>query len=373
MFWYGNDQAPGPDSEHRIAVIPGDGVGPEVVDAGLKVLAAVRRLDPQIKLTLDTYPWGSQYYRDYGEIMPPAGMSILRSYDAIYFGAVGDPDLPLNIPLWGLILPMRQAFDLFVNLRPIMSMDETSRMRMVIVRENTEGEYLGQGARLYPGTARESALQLSSYSREGVARVQRYAFKLAERLNMSCTSVTKSNALNYTGVLWDEVFGEVGQDHPDVEASSILVDAAAAAMVTLPERFQVMVTGNLFGDILSDLGAGLIGGLGLAPSANFNPDHRVPGLFEPVHGSAPDIAGEGVANPTGAILSAAMMLGYLGYVEWEDRIFAAVKRALARPKSRPRDLGGTARTEEVSEAVIDALWWSVANTNVGVDESEPSH
>lgn len=371
MFWYG--QVASLDRAHRIAVIPGDGVGPEVVRAGLDVLCAVQRLDNEVQLSFDTYPWGSQYYREHGEMMPTDAIDILRRYDAIYFGAVGDPNLPLALPVWGLVLPIRQTLDLFVNLRPVVGLLDASSLRMLIVRENTEGEYLGQGARLYRGTPRESALQLSSYSREGVMRVQRYAFELARQLDMTLTSVTKSNALNYTSVLWDEIFREVGQAYPDVEASSVLVDAAATLMVTRPGRFDVMVTGNLFGDILSDLGAGLVGGLGLAPSANFNPSRTAPALFEPVHGSAPDIAGTGSANPAGAILSAAMMLGYLGYTPWEDRLFVAVKQALARPQARPRDLGGTADTLDVARAVIEQLSSIIKNTELGVGSSGIHH
>lgn len=356
LFWYG--QAPKKETSSRIAVIAGDGVGPEVVEAGMDILHMVQTLDPHIQLQFDKYPWGSDYFRAHGQMLPSDGIKTLAAYDAIYFGAVGDPTLPLHVPIWGLILPIRQAFDAYVNLRPVMTLDPNdaaSSIHMLIVRENTEGEYVGQGGRLYRGTPRETAIQLSSFSREGVARVCRYALQLARISHLTCTSVTKSNALNYTGVLWDEIFEEVGRDYPDVERTSMLVDAAAMVMVKNPQRFEVMVTSNLFGDILSDLGAGLVGGLGLAPSANFNPSHLTPGVFEPVHGSAPDIAGKGLANPMGAILSAAMMLGYLGHSRWEDWIFEAVRRALTHPNARTPDLGGTANTPMVTQQVGEAL------------------
>lgn len=353
MFWYGD--APIPARPHRIAVIPGDGVGPEVVASGLSVLQTVQGLDRAVQITWDSYPWGSQYYREHGMMMPEDALETLRTYDAIYFGAVGDPTLPLHLPVWGLILPIRQALDLFVNLRPVLSLDDASSVRMIVVRENTEGEYLGAGSRLYAGTPRELALQISSYSRQGVSRIMQYALSLAQALGMTCTSVTKSNALNYTGVLWDDVFLELIKTYPAVATSSILVDAAAALMITRPERFQVMVTSNLFGDILSDLGAGLVGGLGLAPSANFTPTRSSPGLFEPVHGSAPDIAGMGIANPIGAILSMAMLLGYLGYGAWEDRIFAATKQVVSSPAYRMAHNKQASSTEGISSAIVETM------------------
>lgn len=360
MFWYGNYK--NSNSTKRIAVIPGDGIGPEVIGVGRRILEEVTLRDPGVRLSMDEFPWGSDYYRDCGAMMPSDAIEILKKYDAIYFGAVGDPALPLHVPVWGLILPIRQSFQQFVNLRPMNSMAGVStpvgngrHVNILMVRENTEGEYIGQGARLFPGTVKDTALQISVYSRDGVSRIIRYGFELARKLGMSCTSVTKSNALNYSGVFWDEIFDEIAHEYPDVTSHSILVDAAALYMVTSPERFQVVVTSNLFGDILSDLGAGLIGGLGLAPSANFNPNHESPALFEPVHGSAPDIAGRSVANPISAILSSAMMLGYLGYGDWEDRIFQAVSRALTDSRHHPRDLGGDASTDQVGDSVLRAL------------------
>lgn len=330
-------------------------MGPEVVASGLNVLRTVQGLDRAVQIAWDSYPWGSQYYREHGMMMPEDALETLRTYDAIYFGAVGDPTLPLHLPVWGLILPIRQALDLFVNLRPVLSLDDASSVRMIVVRENTEGEYLGAGSRLYAGTPRELALQISSYSRQGVSRIMQYALSLAQALGMTCTSVTKSNALNYTGVLWDDVFLELIKTYPAVATSSILVDAAAALMITRPERFQVMVTSNLFGDILSDLGAGLVGGLGLAPSANFTPTRSSPGLFEPVHGSAPDIAGRGIANPIGAILSMAMLLGYLGYGAWEDRIFAATKQVVSSPAYRMANNKQASSTEGISSAIVETM------------------
>lgn len=353
MFWYG--AASPKKSASSVAVIPGDGVGPEVVAAGLMVLDAVQDLDSSVQVSLTHLSWGSRYYRDTGVVMPKDGIEQLANYDAIYFGAVGDPDLPLALPVWGLVLPIRQAFDQYVNLRPVVTVLDGRPVNIFIVRENTEGEYIGQGGRLYAGTPREVALQMSSFSREGIGRVSHYALALARTYGLSCTSVGKANALNYTGVLWDEVFDEISERYPDVTARKVLVDAAACRMVMAPADFEVLVTSNLFGDILSDLGAALVGGLGICPSANFNPAKSGPALFEPVHGSAPDIAGQGRANPVGAILSLAMMLGYLGHSEWEDIVFEAVRRALASAQHRTPDLGGSADTAAVRDAIIREL------------------
>ena len=360
--------SPGTDSPKRqsyaIAVIPGDGIGPEVVAQGQRILQQVMKLDPSVHLTFEEFPWNSQYYFTHGTMMPPDGLETLRKFDAIYFGAIGVPDLPLHIPVWGLILPIRQAFDQYVNLRPVFlypgiksPLDSVSPgdINMWIVRENSEGEYAGQGARLFAGTPRDVALQTAVYSRHGVQRTIRYAFELARHFQKRCMSISKGNALNYSGVLWDDVFHAVAQEYPDVAHEALLVDAAALYMVTQPERSQVVVTANLFGDILSDLGAAIAGGLGLAASANFNPDRQFPALFEPVHGSAPDKAGQGIANPLAAIVSGGMMMGYLGHSDWEWRIITAVQRLLRTPGPRTPDLGGTASTEEMGDAVLAQL------------------
>jgi len=348
----------------RIAVLPGDGVGPEVVAAGLQVLHAATHLDRTLQLDFDEFHWNSDYYRAHGCMMPRDGLEKLRAYDAIYLGAVGDPTLPLSVPVWGLILPIRQAFDQYVNLRPVRLLKGArgtlrdaapSDVDMLVIRENTEGEYAGKGDILFPGTAREVALQTAVYSREGVERVVRYAFELARQQGRSLTSVSKANALNYSGVFWDRIVEEIATQYPDVPCETLLVDAAALYMVTQPHRFGVIVAPNLFGDILTDLGAGIAGGMGLAASANLNPDRTAPSMFEPIHGSAPDIAGKGIANPLAAVWAGAMMLGHLGSVVWEERIMAAIEAVVEKGLCLTRDLGGTAGTIEVADAVITAL------------------
>jgi tartrate dehydrogenase/decarboxylase/D-malate dehydrogenase len=366
VYWPANwNPAANPGTRpRRIAVIPGDGIGPEVVNGGRQVIQHIMQIDPTVQLTVDEFPWSSAYFRAHGRMMPPDGLDILRDYDAIYFGAVGDPALPPDVPVWGLILPIRQALQLSVNLRPIRYFPgvrsvlkelPADGLDIIIVRENTEGEYAGQGGWLFPKTPREVALQVAVYSRPAIEQVVRYAFELARRLHKRCTSISKANALNYAGRLWDTVFEEIGRDYPDVKRETVLVDAAALYLVMQPQRFEIMVTPNLFGDILSDLGAGLVGGLGLAASANFNPAGGVPGFFEPVHGSAPDIAGRGIANPLAAIWAAAMMLGYLGYNAWEEKIVQAMATLLAASEVKPVDLGGHASTQDVVDALIALL------------------
>jgi tartrate dehydrogenase/decarboxylase/D-malate dehydrogenase len=351
----------------RIAVIPGDGIGPEVTREAVRVLEAVRRYEAGPDLAFAELPWGTGYYLAKGRMAPDGFADELRDFDAILLGAVGDPRVPDHITLWGLLLPLRQAFDLYVNLRPARLLPGvTSPLRgyggeggrpidILFVRENTEGEYSGQGARFYAGTPREVVLQHTAFSRVGVERVLRYAFETARRGRRRLTSVSKGNALNYTGVFWDECFARVRADYPDVAADSVLVDAAALYLVRDPGRFGVVVASNLFADILTDLGAGITGGLGLAASAEIRPEGGVPGIFEPVHGSAPDIAGRGLANPLAAILSAAMMCQHLGAPAWGARIEAAVARVLGGGGPRTPDLGGTAGTAEVTDAVIAAL------------------
>ncbi|PZS04737.1 MAG: 3-isopropylmalate dehydrogenase [Chloroflexi bacterium] len=348
----------------RIAVLPGDGVGPEVVAAGLQVLQAAMRLDRTLKLEFDELPWNSNYYRAHGRMMPEDGLDRLREYDAIYLGAVGDPALPFHVPVWGLILPIRQAFDQYVNLRPVRLLHGVRGVLrdavapdidMLVVRENTEGEYAGKGDLLFPGTPRETALQTAVYSRHGVERVVRYAFELARKEGRPLASVSKANALNYSGVFWDRIVDEISFDYPDVPAETLLVDAAALYMVTQPQRFGIIVAPNLYGDILTDLGAGIAGGMGLAASANLNPEGTAPSMFEPIHGSAPDIAGKGMANPLAAIWAAAMMLGHLGRPDWEERIVGAIESVVERGACLTRDLGGTAGTAEVTQAVAAAL------------------
>lgn len=348
----------------RIAVLAGDGIGPEVIGEACRVLERVAELDGRFEFQLSNFEWGSEYYLRTGRMMPDDGIERLSRFDSILLGAVGDPRVPDEMTLWGLLLPIRQTFHQYVNLRPIRLLPgletplagRTSKdLNMVIVRENSEGEYAGKGAFLQEGTAEEMALQIAVFSRRGVVRVLRYAFELARRRGVTVTSVSKANALNFSGVFWDRMLDEVEGDYPDVTCRRLLVDAAALHMVLDPGRFGVIVGSNLFGDILSDLGAALVGGLGLAPSANLNPERDYPSMFEPVHGSAPDIVGRGVANPFASIWAAGMMLSHLGYPEWEESIVDAIEDVLRDGSVGTPDLGGTATTCEVTDALLKVL------------------
>lgn len=343
----------------RIAVIPGDGVGPEVVAHGSAVLERAAALYG-FELQLQEFPWGSAYYRRHGRMMPKDALETLQAFDAAYFGAVGSPDLPDHVTVWGLILPIRQRLDLYVNLRPVRLFPgvpapiraDPEEVDWVIVRENTEGEYSGLGGRYRRGEE-EIAVQVDLFTRAGIARVVRYAFDLARQRRKSLVSVTKSNALPHSMTLWDQVVAEVATSYPDVSWTSMHVDAVAYRLVKEPGRFGVVVASNLFGDILSDLGAALMGSLGLAPSANLNPQTGWV-LCEPVHGSAPDIAGKGIANPIGAIWSGALLLEHLGRHDAAEAILKAIQRVLGEGIHTP-DLGGSATTVEVGRAVLDAL------------------
>ncbi|HET8567500.1 MAG TPA: tartrate dehydrogenase, partial [Candidatus Limnocylindria bacterium] len=337
---------------HRLAVIPGDGIGREVVPAGLAVVRRAGEITGRSAFVVTDLDWSCERYLAAGTMMPADGLRILEQHDAIFLGAVGFPGVPDHVSLWGLLLPIRQAFDLYVNLRPIRALDgipsplrngSPETIDMLFIRENTEGEYSGIGGRFHRGTPDEVAMQTSVYSRRGVERVARYAFDRARERRRKVASVTKSNAIQHTAVLWDEVVREVAAEHPDVECASYLVDAMAARMVTHPASLDVCVASNLYGDILTDLGGALQGSLGIAASANLDPTRRRPSLFEPVHGSAPDIAGKGVADPLATVWAGALMLEHLG-----DRDAAAlVMRALetvARSGPRTPDLGGRATT-----------------------------
>jgi tartrate dehydrogenase/decarboxylase/D-malate dehydrogenase len=348
----------------RVAVIGGDGVGKEVVPAGLRVLDTVAARDGSFTVEREEFPWGSEYYARTGRMMPEDGLSILRRFDAIYLGAIGWPDVPDHVTLWGLLLPIRQRFNLYVNVRPVKLFPGVrcplrdkgpDDIDMLCIRENTEGEYAGMGGRVHMGFGHEVAIQTDIFTRTGVEQVVRYAFQKARERRKHLTSITKSNASPYAFVFWDEIVREVGGAFPDVQVEKILVDAAAAFFVTRPERFDVVVASNLFGDILTDLGAAIQGSMGLAASANINPDGGYPGMFEPVHGSAPDIAGQGVANPIGAIWAGALMLEHLGRPVGARRVLDAMASVLKSGEVRTRDLGGSAGTEEVADAIIGAL------------------
>ncbi|MGA9775689.1 MAG: tartrate dehydrogenase [Candidatus Dormiibacterota bacterium] len=343
----------------RVAVIPGDGVGQEVVPAGLRVLDRVAQLD------YTQLPWGSQYFEQTGRMMPADGLEQLARYDAIYLGAVGWPSVPDHVTLWGLLLPIRQAFQLFVNLRPVnllpgvatpLAGRAAADIDMLFIRENSEGEYSGAGGRIHQGTPDEVAVEVPVFTRRAVERVIRYAMSRAEERRGRLISVTKSNASRFAYVLWDEVTQELAaREFPSLRVERVHVDAMAARMVLNPGSIDVVVGSNLFNDILTDLGAAIQGGMGIAASANLDPSRTHPSMFEPVHGSAPDIAGKGRANPIGAILTGALMLDHLGLGPAAARVRQAVAEVTAGGTVLTGDLGGTASTEEVADAVVGAL------------------
>jgi tartrate dehydrogenase/decarboxylase / D-malate dehydrogenase len=347
-------------AQYSVAVIEGDGIGPEVVPRAIEV---VDRVAGRHGFAVDWTPfdWGSDHYRRHGRMMPADGLDQLRPYDALLFGAVGAPDIPDTVTLWGLLIPMRRSFEQYVNLRPVRHIEgvpsplaNPAGIDLVIVRENSEGEYSEEGGVEGAGTADEAAVQASRFTRRGTERIARYAAELARGRSGRLTSATKSNGIRHTMPYWDEIVAEVVAGVPGVQLRPVLIDALAAALVLRPQDFDVIVGSNLFGDILSDLTAALVGSLGLAPSANLNPEREFPSLFEPVHGSAPDIAGQGVANPMAQVYSAAMMLDHLGQPEAAAEITAAVDGVL-RDGIRSRDLGGTANTAEVTAAILDRL------------------
>jgi tartrate dehydrogenase/decarboxylase/D-malate dehydrogenase len=344
----------------RVAAIPGDGIGPEIVPVAIEVVdAAAGRHGATIQWT--EYDWGSDRYRREGAMMPADGLEILGGHDAIFFGAVGDPGISDVETLWGLLIPIRRGFHQYVNLRPARSvpgvptpLGDGAGIDLMIVRENVEGEYSEVGGVTGAGTEQEVATQVASFSRLGVTRVARYAAELAQSRRGELVSATKSNGIIHTMPFWDQVVSETVAGYPGVTLRSVLIDALVAELVRRPQGFDVIVASNLFGDILSDLTAALVGSLGLAASANLNPEREHPSLFEPVHGSAPDIAGTGTANPLAQISSGAMMLAHLGLGEAAAEIDAAVDVVLTQGP-RSRDLGGTASTAEVAAAVLDAV------------------
>jgi len=342
-----------------IAVIPGDGVGQEVVPAALRVLEAIGpRYDASFEL--HTFDWGAEYYFRHGRMMPADALELVRPLDAILLGAVGDPKIPDHITLNGLLLPIRRGFDQFANVRPAILYEGVASplarpgaIDMVVVRENTEGEYAQVGGFVYHHQPDEVAVQTAVFTRRGIDRVVRFAFELARKRDKQrrVTSITKSNAQGFGMVLWDRVFQSIASAYPDIETESLLVDAAAMNFIRRPESFDVVVASNLFGDILSDVSAILTGSIGLAPSANLDPTRRFPSMFEPVHGSAPDIAGRGVVNPLASILSLGMMLDHLGLEEAGRSVERAVAAVLAEGRFKTPDLGGTSSTHEVTSAV----------------------
>jgi tartrate dehydrogenase/decarboxylase/D-malate dehydrogenase len=346
---------------HKIAIIPGDGIGQEVVPAALEV---IERAAPGT-LELTEFPWGCEFYLRNKRMMDPDGFDRLQEFDALFLGAIGDPRVPDHTSVWELILPLRQRFDQYVNLRPMRLLPGVhcplegrvpADIDMVCVRENSEGEYVGLGGRLHVGTPHEVADQTGIFTYRGIERIARFAFELAaKRPRRKLASATKSNALQHSMVLWDTVVEAVSKDYPTVEWRKYHVDALAARMVTDPGSIDVIVASNLFGDILTDLGAAVSGSLGVAPGANLNPERLYPSMFEPIHGSAPDIAGKGIANPIGAIWAGALMLAHLGDDAAHDRIVRAIEKVLGGGGPRTPDLGGKATTKDVAAAVAASL------------------
>lgn len=348
----------------RIAVIAGDGIGREVVPEGLRALeAAASRFG--LGLAFDHLDWGCGYHERHGRMLPEDGLASIADRDAIFLGAVGWPSVPDHVSLWGLLIPIRRTFDQYVNLRPVRLFEGVpcplagkapGSIDMMIVRENVEGEYSEIGGRLYAGTERECAVQESIFTRHGVDRVLRYAFDLARtRPRRHVTSATKSNGIIHTMPFWDERVRAVAADYPDITVDQFHIDILTAHFVRRPERFDVVVGSNLFGDILSDLGPAVTGTIGIAPSGNIDPTCRHPSMFEPVHGSAPDIAGQGIANPIGQIWSGAMMLDHLGHQEASQAIVAAIERVLAEGRVLTPDMGGKATTVELGSAIAAAI------------------
>lgn len=346
---------------YRVATIPGDGIGKEVVPAGRRVLEELARTENGFQFEFEDFDWGGDYFRQHGAMMPESGLDALRSKDAILFGSAGDRQIPDHITLWGLRLKICQGLDQYANVRPARILPgidgplkrcEPKDIDWVIVRENTEGEYSGAGGRVHQGLPIEVATDLSLMTRAGVERIQRYAFRLAQsRPRKRLTVVTKSNAQRHAMVMWDEIAREVAAEFPDVTWDKELVDAATARMVNRPASLDTIVATNLHADILSDLAAALAGSLGIAPTANINPERRFPSMFEPIHGSAFDIAGKGWANPIGTFWSAVMMLEHLGEYESAKRLMIAIEAATSDPSLHTRDLGGSATTAQVTDAV----------------------
>jgi tartrate dehydrogenase/decarboxylase / D-malate dehydrogenase len=347
---------------HHIAVIAGDGIGMEVMPEGLKAMQSAREVLGTFDLNFEEFEWGTEYYLKTGQMMPADGLKILEKFDAIYLGAVGMPNLaPDHITLWGLLLEIRKSFEQNVNIRPVhlfpgvrspLHDRKPGEIDFVCIRENTEGEYAGAGGRLHVGTPHEVALQTGIFTRYGTERVMRYAFELASsRPRRKLTSATKSNALQYGMVFWDDTFAQLATEYPDVQTEKWHVDALAARFVTNPDTFDVIVASNLFGDILTDLGGAIHGGLGISTSGNLNPERRYPSMFEPVHGSAPDIYGQRIANPIAMIWAGAMMLDFLGEKEAHELIMGGISKTLEARQHLTRDMGGQSSTNQMGDVI----------------------
>ena len=349
---------------HKIAVIAGDGIGPEVIDVGIKVLKKVAKLDGSFNFEFTYFPWGCEYYKETGRMMAEDGMEQLAAFDAIFLGAVGAPGVPDHISLWDLLLTIRKNFDQYVNLRPVKllkgapcPLTDVARedINMTFIRENSEGEYAGSGSWLFKNKPNEVVIQDGVFSRKGCERIIRYAFEVARKEKRSLTSISKGTALNYSMVFWDQIFNEISKEYPDVETRTLLVDAAAMFMVKDPKRFEVVVTSNLFGDILTDLGAAISGGMGLAAGANLNPEGEFPSMFEPIHGSAPDIAGQGISNPMASVWAISQMLDSFGREDWGKKVLDAIEEVLMDGMYMTPDLGGCASTSQVGDEIVAKL------------------
>lgn len=348
---------------YNIAVLPGDGIGPEVTREAVKVLQAVSKIDPTCQFETTTLNWNSERYVKKGKMMPDDGLEQLREFDAILFGAIGDPRVPEHIPMWDCILPIRKKFQQYVNLRPItllkglespLKLDQP--IDFVIIRENSEGEYTESGGVMYTGEQREMAIQNTVMTRQGVAQIAEFAYEYARKHGLhKVTNATKSNVVIHTMAFWDQVVEEVAQTYNDIDYEKYYIDALAAYFIQRPETFQVVLASNLFGDILSDLGSAIVGGLGVAPSGNINPSGEFPSMFEAVHGSAPDIAGKNIANPIAQIWSAALMLAHFDRKDLHDKILSAIEEIVMEKNVITRDLGGSATTEEVGDAIVRKL------------------
>lgn len=348
---------------YNIAVLPGDGIGPEVTNEATKVLEMLQQLDATFKVSFQHFEWGSDYYLQHGVMMPDDGLQQLQQFDAILFGAVGDARVPDEITIWQLIMPIRKQFQQYVNMRPIKRLagiqsplKNENLIDFMVFRENAEGEYSNIGGRLYVDHSQEMAIQNTVITKQGVERIARYAFEYALKNSKSkVTSATKSNAIVHSMKLWDEVVAKVAKDYEDIELESNFIDALAAYFVLRPESFEVVIASNLFGDILTDLGAALVGGLGVSPSGNINPERNFPSMFEAIHGSAPDIAGQGIANPIAQIWSAALMLEHLGRGDLSSAIVTSIENVLKEGRILTRDLGGSSTTEQMGNAIAQDL------------------